>query len=131
MSLNQVNYHVKETKPLNLKEAKFKISPNIKEQKRLFRTSLYKLIITVEVNNQVYEFEGYDLNHDLIMQLEKGHSRFLVGAESPFLCGTNWPDSRLSKAVEANNVPVDSLFITDGENVLATIYKDEILILIN
>ncbi len=131
MNLEQANYHVKETKPLKLKEVKFKINPNIKEQKRLFRTSLYKLIILAEVNNQVYEFEGYELNHDLIMQLEKDPSRFLVGAEPPFLSGTNWPDSGISEVIEANNVPLDSLFITDGHNVIAMIYKDEIPRLIN
>ena len=29
MNLLQANYHVKETKPLKLKEVKFKINPNI------------------------------------------------------------------------------------------------------
>ncbi|MEK3799129.1 hypothetical protein MHI18_12995 [Peribacillus sp. FSL H8-0477] len=131
MSLDQATYHVEKTKPLKLKEVNFKIKPNIKEQKRLFRTSLYKLTIIVEVNNQVYEFVGYNLNHKLISQLEKDPSRFLVGAEPPFLSGTNWPDSGISEVVEANNVPLDSLIITDGKKVIATIYNDEIPILIN
>jgi hypothetical protein len=131
MNLEQATYHVEKTKPLDLKEVTFKIKPNIKEQKRLFRTSLYKLIIIVDVNNQVYEFVGYDLNHALVTQLEKDPSRFLAGAEPPFLCGTNWPDSGIAEVVEANNVPLDSLIITDGKNVLATIYKDELPILIN
>lgn len=131
MSLDQATYHVEKTKPLKLKEVNFKIKPNIKEQKRLFRTSLYKLTIIVEVNNQVYEFVGYNLNHKLISQLEKDPSRFLVGAEPPFLSGTNWPDSGISEVVEANNIPLDSLIITDGKKVIATIYNDEIPILIN
>ena len=131
MNLDQATYHVEKTKPLKLKEVNFKIKPNIKEQKRLFRTSLYKLTIIVEVNNQVYEFVGYNLNHKLISQLEKDPSRFLVGAEPPFLSGTNWPDSGISEVVEANNVPLDSLIITDGKKVIATIYNDEIPILIN
>lgn len=131
MSLDKATYHVEKTKPLKLKEVNFKIKPNIKEQKRLFRTSLYKLTIIVEVNNQVYEFVGYNLNHKLISQLEKDPSRFLVGAEPPFLSGTNWPDSGISEVVEANNVPLDSLIITDGKKVIATIYNDEIPILIN
>ena len=97
----------------------------------MFRASLYKLIILTEVNNQVYEFEDYKLNHDLIMQLEKDSSRFLVGAEPPFLSGTNWPDSGISEVIEVNNVPLDSLFITDGHNVIAIIYKNEIPRLIN
>jgi len=131
MNLDQAIYHLEKTKPLNLKEVNFKIKPNIKEQKRLFRTSLYKLIILVEENNRVYEFVGYNLNHELIAKLEKEPSRFLVGAEPPFLCGTNWPDSGISEVVEANNIPLDSLIITDGKNVIATIYRDEISILIN
>ena|SRR5690625_1120796 len=131
MNLEQATYHVDKTKPLKLKEVNFKITPNIKEQKRLFRTSLYNLTIIVEVNNQVYEFVGYDLNHKLISQLEKDPSRFLVGAEPPFLCGTNWPDSGISEVIETNNVPLDSLIITDGKNVIATIYNDEIPTLIN
>lgn len=131
MNLDQATYHVEKTKPLKLKEVNFKIKPNIKEQKRLFRTSLYKLTIIVEVNNQVYEFVGYNLNHKLISQLEKDPSRFLVGAEPPFLSGTNWPDSGISEVVEANNVPLDALIITDGKKVIATIYNDEIPILIN
>src|SRR5690625_4053637 len=66
-----------------------------------------------------------------IMQLEKDPSRFLVGAEPPFLSGTNWPDSGISEVIEVNNVPLDSLFITDGHNVIAIIYKNEIPRLIN
>ena len=131
MDLEQATYHVEKTKPLKLKEVNFKMKPNMKEQKRLFRTSLYELTIIIEVNNQIYEFVGYHLNHKLISQLEKDPSRFLVGAEPPFLCGTNWPDSGISEVVEANNVSLDSLFITDGKNVIATIYNDEIPMLIN
>lgn len=131
MNLEQATYYLEKTKPLKLKEVSFKVKPNIKEQKRLFRSSLYTLTIIAEVNNQVYEFSGYDLNHKLISQLEKDPSRFLVGAEPPFLGGTNWPDSALSEVVEKNNVPLDSLIITDGKNVAATIYKDEISVLIN
>src|SRR5699024_8900113 len=84
-----------------------------------------------EINNQMYEFEGYQLDHKLISQLEKDPSTFLVGAEPPFLCGTNWPDSGISEVVEINNVPLDSLMITDGKNVIATIHHDEIPMLIN
>ncbi|MFD1929552.1 hypothetical protein ACFSFY_16030 [Sporosarcina siberiensis] len=54
----------------------------------------------------IIEFVGYNLNPELIAQLEKDPSRFLVGAEPPFLCGTNWPDSGISDVVEANKVPV-------------------------
>lgn len=79
----------------------------------------------------MYEFEGYQLDHKLISQLEKDSSTFLVGAEAPFLCGTNWLDSGISEVVEINNVPLDSLMITDGKNVIATIYHDEIPMLIN
>lgn len=131
LNLDQATFHVEKTKALKLKEVNFKIKPNIIEQKRMFRPSLYKLLIIVEVNNQVYEFEGYDLNHKLLTQLEKDPSRFLVGAEPPFFCGTNWPDSGISEVVETNNVPLDSLIITDGKNVIATIYNDEIPMLIN
>ncbi|MBT2732033.1 hypothetical protein [Carnobacterium sp. ISL-102] len=131
MNLEQATYHLEKTKPLTLKEVTFKFKPTIKEQKRLFRSSLHKLTIIAEVNNQVYEFLGYDLNHKLISQLKKDPSRFLVGAEPPFLCGTNWPDSALSEVVEKNNVPLDSLIITDGTNVAAIIYEDEISVLIN
>lgn len=131
MNLDQATFHVEKTKSLKLKEVNFKIKPNIKEQKRLFRSSLYKLTIIAEVNNQVYEFSGYNLNHQLISQLEKDPSRFLVGAEPPFLCGTNWPASGISEVVVANNIPLDSLIITDGNNVIATVYNDEIPILTN
>ncbi|TWT24346.1 hypothetical protein [Planomicrobium sp. CPCC 101110] len=129
MNLEQATFHVEKTKSLKLKEVNFKIEPNMKEQKRLFRTSLYKLTIIAEVNNQMYEFADYNLNHKLISQLEKDPSRFLVGAEPPFLCGTNWPASGISEVVEANNVPLDSLIITDGNNVIATVYNAEIPIL--
>lgn len=131
MNLEQATYHLEKTKPLKLKEVNFKIKPTIKEEKRLFRSSLYKLTIILEVNDQVYEFLGYDLNHKLVSQLEKDPSRFLVGAEPPFLCGTNWPDSEISEIVEKNNIPLDSLIITDGKNIAATIYGDEISTLIN
>lgn len=131
IDLAQATYHVEKTKPLKLKEVNFKIKPNIKEQKRLFRTSLYELTIIAEVNNQMYEFVGYDLNHKLISQLEKDPSKFLVGAEPPFLCGTNWPNSGIAEVIEANNVPLNSLFITDEKNVIAIIYNDEIPMLIN
>ena len=131
MNLDQATFHVEKTKSLKLKEVNFKIKPTIKEQKRLFRTSLYKLTIIAEVNNQVYEFVGYNLNRKLISQLEKDPSRFLVGAEPPFLCGTNWPASGISEVVEANNLPLDSLIVTDGNNVIATVYNDEIPILTN
>ena len=87
MNLDQATFHVEKTKSLELKEAIFKIKPDIKEQKRLFRTSLYKLTIIAEADNQVYEFAGYDLNDKLISQLEKDPSRFLVGAEPPFYAG--------------------------------------------
>src|SRR5690625_1977322 len=131
MDLEQATSHVEKKKPLKLKEVKFKIKPNMKEQKRLFRTYLYELTVIIEINNQLYEFEGYDLNHKLISQLEEDPSRFLVGAEPPFLCGTNWPDSGISEVIKKNHVPLDSLFITDGKNVIATIYNDEIPMLIN
>ncbi|ETP70330.1 hypothetical protein G159_02030 [Planococcus glaciei CHR43] len=131
MDLDQATFHVEKTKPLELKEVIFKVKPGIKEQKRLFRTSLYKLTIVAEVTNQMYEFAGYGLNDQLISQLEKDPARFLVGAEPPFLCGTNWPASGIAEVVVANNVPLDSLIITDGNNVIATIYHDEIPILSN
>ena len=131
MNLDQATYHVEKTGPLKLKEVNFKIKPTIKEQKRLFRTSLYKLIIIAEVGNEEYDFVGYNLNHGLITQLEKDPSRFLVGAEPPFLCGTNFQDSVISEVVEANHVPLDSLVITDGKNIIATIFKDEIPVLID
>lgn len=131
MNLDQATFHVEKTESLKLKEVIFKIKPGIKEQKRLFRTSLYKLTIIAEANNKGYEFAGYDLNDRLISQLEKDPSRFLVGAEPPFLCGTNWPASGIAEVVEANNVPLDSLIVTDGNNVIATIYNDEIPILSN
>ena len=131
MNLDQATNLIKKTKSLQLKEVVFKIKPDIKEQKRLFRESLYKLTIIAEVNNQEYEFVGYDLNHKLIMQLEKNPAKFLVGAEPPFLCGTDWPDSGISEVIEANNVPLDSLIITEGKNIIATIYNSEIPILIN
>lgn len=131
LDLEKATYHVENTKPLKLKEAQFKIRPDIKEQKRLFRTSLYELTIIIEANNQMYEPEGYNLDHKLISQLEKDPSRFLVGAEPPFLCGTNWPDSGISEVVEANNVPSDALILTDGKSVIATIHNDEIPMLLN
>lgn len=131
MNLDQATYHVENTEPLKLKEVSFKITPNIKEQKRLFRKPLYKLTIIAEVNDQMYEFAGYGLNQQLISQLEKDPSRFLVGAEPPFLCGTNWPDSEISEVVKVNNIPLDSLIITDGKNVIATINNDEVPMLIN
>lgn len=131
MNLERATHHVENTKALKLTEVDFKIKPNMKEHKRLFRPSLYELTIISEVNNQMYEFEGYQLDHKLISQLEKDSSTFLVGAEAPFLCGTNWPDSGISEVVEINNVPLDSLMITDGKNVIATIHHDEIPMLIN
>lgn len=131
MNLDQATFHAEKTKALKLKEVNFKIKPAIKEQKRLFRTPLYKLTIIAEVTNEVYEFGGYDLNPQLISQLEKDPSRFLVGAEPPFLCGTNWPASGIAEVVEANKIPLDSLIITDGNKVIATVYNDEIPILTN
>lgn len=131
MNLEQATNHVENTKRLKLKEIEFKIKPDIREQKRLFRASLYELTIITEVNNQMYEFTGYDLNHKLISQLEKDPSRFLIGAEPPFLCGTDWPDSGISEVVEKNNVPLDSLIVTDGNQVIATVYREEIPQLIN
>ncbi|SFE54758.1 hypothetical protein [Alteribacillus iranensis] len=131
MDLEQATYHVEKTKPLKLKEIEFKVKPDMQERKRLFRTSLYELTIITEVHNQMYEFVGYDLNHKLISQLEKDPSGFLVGSEPPFLCGTDWPDSGISEVIEENNVPSDSLFVTDGNHVIATVYRDEIPPLIN
>jgi hypothetical protein len=130
MDLEQATYHVEKTKPLKLREIEFKIKPDIQERKRLFRASLYELTIITEVNNQIYEFEGYELDHELISQLERDPSRFLVGAEPPFLCGTNWPDSNISEVIEKNNVPLDSLFVTNGNNVIAVIHRDETPLLI-
>lgn len=131
MDLEQATYHLENTKPLKLKEVNFKIKDKIKEQKRLFRKSLYQLTIIAQVDNQVYEFSGYNLDLELIKQLEKDPSRFIVGGEPPFLGGTNWPDSLISEVVEGNNVPLDALFITDGKDVIAIIYKDEIALLIS
>lgn len=129
MDLEQATHHVEKTKPLKLKEVNFNIQRNMKEQKRLFRSSLYELTIIAEVNNQMYEFVGYNLNHKLISQLEKDPAGFLVGAEPPFLCGTNWPDSAISEIIVENKVPLDSLFITDEKNVIAIIYNEEIPLL--
>ena len=81
MNLERATHHVENTKALKLTEVDFKIKPNMKEHKRLFRPSLYELTIISEVNNQMYEFEGYQLDHKLISQLEKDPSTFLVGAE--------------------------------------------------
>ena len=131
MTLDQANYHVENTEPLQLNEVIFKIQPDIKEQKHLFKTSSYKLLITAEVNHKTFVFEDCNLNKELIAKLEKNPARFLVGSEPPFLCGTDWPGSLISDIVEANNVPLDSLIITDGEHVCATIANDEILSLIN
>ena len=126
MNLDQATAHVEKMRPLKLEEVNFKIKPNIKEQKRFLRPSLYKLIIIAEVDNQEYEFAGYTLDKKLISQLKTDPSRFLVGAEPPFLAGTNWPDSLINEVVQVNSVPLDALFITDGENVIGTIYNEEI-----
>src|SRR5690625_6830967 len=74
MNLERATHHVENTKALKLTEVDFKIKPNMKEHKRLFRPSLYELTIISEVNNQMYEFEGYQLDHKLISQLEKDPS---------------------------------------------------------
>ena len=111
---------------MKLKEVYFKVKPEVKERKRLFRKTLYELTIIAEANDQTYEFEGYDVDNGLISKLENEPSGFIVGDEPPFLCGTDWPDSGISEVVKENNVPLDSLFITDGKKVLAIIYNDEI-----
>lgn len=126
MDLDHDAYHVKDTEPLKLKEVDFKVKPEVKERKRLFRKPLYELTIIAEANDQTYEFEGYDVDNGLISKLENEPSGFIVGDEPPFLCGTDWPDSGISEVVKENNVPLDSLFITDGKKVLAIIYNDEI-----
>lgn len=131
MNLEKATFHVEKTQPLQLKEVTFKLTADIKEQKRLFKKSTYKLTVVAEVNNQVYEFVGYDLDSNLIKQLEEDPSRFLVGGEPPFLCGTYWPSSGMSDVLKTNNVPLDSLVITDGTNIIATINHDEIPMLIN
>ena len=130
MNLEQATFHVEQTKQLNLNQVSFKIKPGMKEQKKLFRPSVYKLTIITEVNDQEYEFVGYTLDNQLISQLENDPSTFLIGAEPPFLSGTNWPDSAISDVVKANDIPLNSLLITDGENVMATISNDELLKLI-
>lgn len=48
MTFDQAIAHVKNTKPLHLKEIIFKIKPDIKVQKSVFRASLYILIIAAE-----------------------------------------------------------------------------------
>lgn len=131
MNLEKATFHVEKTQPLQLKEVVFKLTPDIKEQKRLFKKPTYKLTVIAEVNNQVYEFVGYDLDSNLIKQLEEDPSRFLVGAEPPFLCGTNWPSSGISDVLKLNNVPLDALVITDETDIIATISNDEIPMLIN
>ena len=126
MELGQAAYHTEKTEPLKLKEVSFNVKPEVKERKRLFRKSLYELTVIAEANDRAYEFEGYDLNNELISQLENNPSGFLVGDEPPFLCGTDWPDSGISEVIKENNVPPGSLLITDGQKVAAIIYNDEI-----
>lgn len=43
---------------------------------------------------------------------------------------SNGSDSGISEVIEANKLPLDSLCITDGKNIIATIYSDEIPMLI-
>ena len=126
MDLEQKAHQTKETEPLKLKEVNFKVKPEVNERKRLFRKSLYEMTVIAGVNGRTYEFEGYDLNNELISQLENNPSGFLVGDEPPFLCGTDWPDSGISEVIKENNVPPGSLLITDGQKVAAIIYNDEI-----
>lgn len=126
MSLDQATFHTQQTSQLKLQHVIFKIKPDMEEQKRLFRPSLYKVTVVAEVNGQEYEFAGYTLDHQLISQLEKDPSTFLIGAEPPFLSGTNWPDSAIADVVQTHTIPLDSLIITDGENVIATISNEEI-----
>ena len=96
MESEQAAYQAKETEPLKLKEVYFKVKPEVNERKRLFRKPLYELTIVAEADGQVYEFSGYDVDNALISTLENNPSRFLVGDEPPFLCGTDWPDSVIS-----------------------------------
>lgn len=131
VELGQAAYQAKETEPLKLKEVYFKVKPEVNERKRLFRKPLYELTIVAEADGQVYEFSGYDVDNALISTLENNPSRFLVGDEPPFLCGTDWPDSVISDVIKYHNVPPDSLLITDGKTVLAIIYNDEIQKLID
>ncbi len=126
MDLEQAAYHAKETEPLKLKEVYFKVDPGINERKRLFRKPLYELTIIAEANGQAYEFEGYDVEDELISKLENDPAGFVAGDAPPFLCGTDWPDSGISEVINENSVPLDSLFITDGKKVLAIIYNEEI-----
>ena len=126
MDLEQATYHAEKKEPLKMKEVNFKVKPEVKERKRFFRHSLYELTIIAEANGQAYEFEGCDVNQDLISQLENNPSGFLVGDGPPFLCGSDWPDSGISEVIRESDVPLDSLLITDGKKVLAIIYNDEI-----
>src|SRR5699024_12589629 len=96
MELGQAACQAKETEPLKLKEVDFKVKPEVKERKRLFRKPWYELTIIAEANDQTYEFEGYDVDNGLISQLENEPSGFIVGDEPPFVCGTDWTVSGIS-----------------------------------
>lgn len=91
MASEQAAHHAKETEPMKLKEVYFKVKPEVKERKRLFRKPLYELTVIAEANGQSYEFEGCEVDDELISKLENNSSRFLVGDGPPFLCGTDWP----------------------------------------
>lgn len=41
-------------------------------------------------------------------------------SDSLYLCDTDWLDSAIFEVIESNSVPLDSLIITGGKNVLAT-----------
>ncbi len=51
MNLDQGTFHMEKAQQLNSKQVIFKIKPDMKEQEKLFGSSLYKLPIAAEVNN--------------------------------------------------------------------------------
>ncbi|USR79377.1 hypothetical protein [Arcanobacterium pinnipediorum] len=113
--------------PLKLREMKIYAKEVHRSRDRLFRAPVTyeEICVYVEIKERTIRFTASQFEPDRVERLMNFPQHFIAGT-GPFLSGFDFPDSLIAEIAEKNLVPAGCLIVTDGDNLVGTIYPDEV-----
>ncbi|WP_172801304.1 hypothetical protein [Arcanobacterium phocae] len=116
-----------DTPPLDLREMRIYAKEVRRTRDRLLRAPVTyeEVCVYFEIKERTIRFTAFDFEPDRVKLLVNFPQQFIAGS-GPFLSGLDFPDSQIAEIAEKNLVPAGCLIIMDYENLLGTIYPDEV-----
>ncbi|SDU78538.1 hypothetical protein SAMN04489737_0513 [Arcanobacterium phocae] len=113
--------------PLHLRDVVLSARFRRITRRHLFRADSYRQVLEVQlsIGDHVIVFQENDFSADMISLLLTEPGKVIFGND-PFLCGVDYPGSAVAEIARAYHVDVRNLVVITKQQVLATIYQDEI-----